>query len=89
MSRAVGRRLVFTAVLLLATSLAASARPIEERHPPGLKLEEVWNRFLEWMGAVDRSVVWGEAGTDVSPNGLPLFQGGQGNEIPVPILTPQ
>ena len=72
MSRAVGRRLVFTAVLLLATPLAASARPIEGALSPGVNLEQVWNRLLEWFGTVAPKAVWGEQGADISPNGTPL-----------------
>lgn len=78
MSRAVGRCLVFAAVLLLAPPLAASARPIEGTPAPRFQLEQVWTRVLEWFGTVVPKAVWGEQGTDVDPYGRP---------VPVPLQT--
>jgi hypothetical protein len=89
MSRAVGRRLVFTAVLLLATPLAALARPIEGALSPGVNFEQVWSRLLEWFGTVGPKAVWGEQGADISPNGTtsPGTESDAGSDI-TPLGTP-
>ncbi|HEV7667412.1 MAG TPA: hypothetical protein VGS22_02730 [Thermoanaerobaculia bacterium] len=72
MSRAVGRRLALAAVLLLALPLAASARPIETPLAATLSYEQVWSRILGWLGSVAPKAIWGEQGTDINPNGLPV-----------------
>jgi len=71
MSPAVGRRLALAVVLLLATPLAASARPIEETLSRGLNLELVWNRLVEWLSLGLPRAVWSQEGTDIDPYGRP------------------
>jgi hypothetical protein len=70
MSRAVGRRLVLTLVLLLAAPLAASARPIEAPRVTW-SIEEAWEHLLRWFGLAVPKIVWGHEGTDIDPYGRP------------------
>ncbi len=90
MSRALGRCLALSAVLLLALPLAASARPIDAPWSSsswGVTFEQLVGRLADWVAAAAPKPLWQRQGTDIGPDGKPVPAPVQGSG-PAPSVGP-